>query len=407
MNPAIVQRINDQIEYERGRKGYPENFPALPEIPGGRYTSDEFYELEIEHIWKKSWLCAIRADEIEEKGSYKLFQRFGVSIIIARGTDDEIRAFHNTCRHRGAPLVQADGNQKLLVCGYHSWCYDLKGRLTGVPEGRDFGDLDKSQRGLLPVRCELWEGWVFINLDLDARPLTEEFAPISADLGTLAMKDLRVKARASYRIECNWKAAVDAFLEAYHVKAIHGETVASLLDSMGTAIGLFTGGHSRMALPKLYNTNGGTWGTDDVDAYDVPSVPRVFRENNVAYGIFPHLVAPFDSAGFPFVIFWPDGKGACECELIHIGAGDPHENADNSEYWQTFVENYDKIMHEDMQFLAGIQHSLESGAFTGMKLSYQERRIYWAHEEYDRRIGTDNIPADLRVVPLLAPFAEN
>jgi hypothetical protein len=233
----------------------------------------------------------------------------------------------------------------------------------------------------------------------------QDLASIAPDLASLSMESLHIKGRLNYRINCNWKAALDAFLEAYHVKAIHPETVAQLLDAKGTAIALFEGGHSRMALPKRFNQGGGTWGTD-ADAYDIPSVPAVFRENNVAYGVFPNFVSPFDSAGFPFVLFWPEGKGACECELIFVGAGDEQENAENSEYWKTFVENYDKIQQEDFQFLEGIQTSLESGAFTGMKLCYQERRIYWMHEEFDRCIGADNIPEALRVKPVLGPYTE-
>ncbi len=406
MKTDTAEKITRQIEYELHRDHYPEGFPDLPEIPGERYISDEFYNLEMEQLWKKTWLCAIRADEIEQPGSHKLFKRLGVAIVIVRGRDNRIRAFHNTCRHRGAPLVQCEGKRNVLMCRYHQWSYDLEGRLINVPEEHDFGDLDKSQRGLLPVRCDVWDGWVFINLDDNAPPLAEHLASISEDLEPLRMKDLRVKGRLHYHIPCNWKAALDAFLEAYHVNAIHPDTVAKLLDAKGTAIGLHAGGHTRMALPKLFNQSGGTWGTD-AQAYDIPTVPEVFRANNMAYGVFPNFVSPFDSAGFPFVLFWPDGKGACECELIFVGGGDPDETAENSEYWQTFVANYDKIQQEDFQFLAGIQESLESGAFTGMKLCYQERRIYWVHEEIDRRIGIERIPEHLRVSQLLTPYADS
>ena len=406
MKPAIALAIAEHIQHELARDHYPHDFPALPEIPGGRYIDDEFYRLEMEYLWKRSWLCAIRADEIAVAGEYKLFERMGLSIVIARGADGEIRAFHNACRHRGAPIVQGDGKSKLLVCRYHSWCYDLHGRLIRVPEEHDFGDLDKAARGLLPVRCESWQGWVFINLDPDAHPLMEDLAPISQDLASLNMENLRVKGRLNYRIECNWKAALDAFLEAYHVKAIHPQTVATLLDAKGTAISLFTGGHTRMALPKRFNRGGGTWGTA-AEAYDIATVPEIFRENNLAYGVFPNFVSPFDSGGFPFVLFWPLGKGACECELIIVGAGDETETSENSDYWRTFMENYNRIQMEDFQFLAGIQKSLESGAFTGMKLSYQERRIYWMHEQFDRHIGVERIPPHLRVAQVLAPYAEN
>ena len=405
MDNGKAERIEKQIAWEHTRDHYPENYPALPEIPGGRYTSQAFFDLEMAHIWRKSWLLACRADEIPHAGQHKLFSRFGVGIIIVRGKDDVIRAFHNTCRHRGAPIIQGDGKRNLFTCGYHSWSYDLVGNLVAVPESQDFAGLDKCSRGLIPVRCEQWDGWVFVNLDDNAKPLLEEFAPLLPDLETLDMGSLKLKGRLSYTINCNWKAALDAFLEAYHVSSIHKDSVAQLLDAKATDIGLFTGGHTRMSMAKRFNREGGTWGTDGAN-YDIASVPRVFRENNMAYGMFPNFVAPFDSAGFPFISFWPIDKGTSQLDLMIVGTGDEAENTENSEYWETFATNYDMIMKEDMQFLAGIQASLDSGAFTGMMLSYQERRIYWMHEEFDRRIGAENIPESLRVEQVLGSFVE-
>lgn len=405
MRAETAAKIKEAVGQELKRESYPEGFPDLPEIPGGRYISDKFYDLEMEHIWRKSWLCVLREEEVAAPGCYKLVKRCGLSIIVARGKDNVLRAFHNTCRHRGAPLIKEDGKRNLLMCGYHCWSYDLEGNLMTVPDDFDFANLDKKERSLIKVRCETWGGWIFINVDMDASPLSEELASVSDDLAVLQMETLRIKGRASYHIKCNWKAALDAFMEAYHVAAIHPKTVGTLLDGKGTSITLFKNGHQRMAIPKRYNTEGGTWGTDAA-AYDIPAVPKVFRENNCAYGFFPNFVAPFDSAGFPIVQFWPEGKDQCRCDMIYVGAGDENENGENSEYWRTFIKNYDTIMEEDFQFLEGIQESLESGAFSGMKLSYQERRIYWLHEEFDRRIGWQNIPEALRVKQVLMPFAE-
>ena len=119
MRQTTADKINKQVQFELKRDSYPEGFPPLPEIPGGRYISDEFYDLEMEHYWKKSWLCAIRADEIPDPGCYKLFKRLHIPVVITRGKDQQIRAFYNTCRHRGAPLVEEDGKRQLLTCRYH------------------------------------------------------------------------------------------------------------------------------------------------------------------------------------------------------------------------------------------------------------------------------------------------
>ncbi len=400
--------VSAQIAYELERQTHPEGFPTLPLIPKARYTSDEFFDLEMEHLWAKTWLVACRADEIGDKGQYRLFKRLGKEVIVTRGVDGVVRAFHNACQHRGAPVVGSEcGKTNLLVCRYHSWCYDLTGRLIRVPEEHDFGQFDKADHGLKQVHCDVWDGWVFLNFADNPVPLVEELGRVAEDLAPMKMGDLRLKGRLHYRIKCNWKAALDAFLEAYHVNAIHPKTVATLLDGKGTAIGLLKGGHSRMALPKKRSAAGGTWGTDDYEKYDIDGVPEVFRANNCAYGVFPNFVTPVDSAGFPFVVFWPVSKGECECELIFVGAGPEEDTAETSEYWRTFVANYDVIQNEDFQFLEHIQTSLESGAFDGLTLCHQERRIYWMHEEFDRRIGIDRIPAELRVQPVLEAFSES
>src|SRR5437763_7033893 len=165
--PAIEQRIFHEIGQERRRRTVPANFPALPEIPGGRYTRQDFFELEIEHVFRKSWVMAGHVDELPATGSYKAFSKLlGSPILIVRGKDDKIRAFYNTCRHRGAPVVKDEaGRCNVLRCQYHSWAYDFDGRLVQVPDEHDFVALDKATRGLLPVRCEVYRGLIFVNED--------------------------------------------------------------------------------------------------------------------------------------------------------------------------------------------------------------------------------------------------
>lgn len=401
MRASTQTKVVADIEFEARRDSHPEGFPALPEIPGGRYIDPTFHALENTHVWRKSWLCAGRADEIPAAGDYKLFDRIGVVLVIMRGNDGVIRAFHNTCRHRGAPLVKAcSGNAKRLICGYHAWGYDLAGRLVSVPDAHDFCGLDKSARGLLTVRAETWGGWIFINLDSNARPLADELQPISENLQSLSMDRLTIKGRLSYTIKCNWKAAMDAFLEVYHVKVIHPRTVHELLDSRATAITLFAGGHSRMAMRKKKNQDGGT--LTSMAGPDIPTTEPIFRANNLAYNAFPNLVTPIDSGGFPFLLFWPTAQNETVLEVIMVGWSEEGDAA----YWDALIAGYDAVLQEDLQFLASIQRSLESGAFTGMMLNYQERRIYWLHEEIDRRIGPDRIPAPLRVTPMLGSFVE-
>ena len=144
MDQSFINGITAGIEYERSRCGPPDNFPALPMIPGGRYTDREFFDLEQSYLWKRSWLYACHADELPNPGSFKLWSRTGSPIVIVRGADNKIRAFYNSCRHRGGPLVKTGTGEvnHSFICGFHGWTYDLEGRLKGVRDKADFIDLE-------------------------------------------------------------------------------------------------------------------------------------------------------------------------------------------------------------------------------------------------------------------------
>lgn len=157
MDQCFIDRVYEGFEYERSRKEPPADFPVLPLIPGGRYTDPDFLELEQKFLWKKSWLYACHSNELPHKGSYILWNKTGSPILIVRGEDDQVRAFYNTCRHRGGPLVTASSGKVSggLTCIYHSWSYDLEGNLRGVPDRRGFSDLNYQERRIYHWHEEL------------------------------------------------------------------------------------------------------------------------------------------------------------------------------------------------------------------------------------------------------------
>ena len=349
------------------------------------------------------WFCAGLATGLDSVGSYRCFDKLGPSIIIVRSRDQELRAFYNTCRHRGAPVVrESQGRTNLLRCQYHSWSYALDGRLIGVPDEQDFGCLDKSSRGLIEVRCASWAGLIFLNLSSEGPELADYLGELPREFSTVGLNRMREVDRKSVIVDCNWKAAIDAFLEIYHVKTIHPKTVDMMLDCRAVDMALIDHGHSRMTIRR--NLTQGANFREQPQAPDIAAMDDIFRRNAVAYNVFPNLIMPVDAVGFPVMLFWPRGTHQCELEAIFLGQD--WGAGPRPEFWEHFLEVYCQLLDEDVQNLAGIQKSLKSGAFTGMMLSYAERRIYWFHEELDRRIGIDQVPAELRVPPLLSPYLE-
>ena len=403
MDAATADRIRQQIAWETAREGPAPGFPALTPIPGARYTSPEFFALEREHLWRKSWLLAAREEEFAEPGAYARFERAGAPILIVRGDDSRLRAFYNTCQHRGAPVVRdACGVAKRLRCQYHSWTYDLEGKLIGVPDRRDFAKLDESARGLRPLRCESWDGFVFVNEDLNATPLREWLGPIARDFAALECGKLRKLAVRNKRVPCNWKVAADAFMEVYHINTIHPRSVSQTLDYRGGVMALFPNGHTRMVTPKFPQAIAAR-GDARTAAPCVPGANDLIRDTNVAYGVFPNFITPLDTIGFPIITFWPEDVGTTDIVWEWFA---PENQRESDPFWSAMLPGFDAVMGEDFMNLAPMQKSLESPGLRSIPLSYQERRIYHLHEEIDRTIGREKIPAELRVEPLLEKFVE-
>ena len=397
---AAVERIKEGMQYEFDRTAPPEGFPQLPPIPGGRYTDRDFLALEQRHLWNASWLYACHIDEIPEPGHFLLFKRTGSPILILHGKDGIVRAFFNTCRHRGAPLVrETAGKVEGLVCQYHGWTYGLDGRLLNLRDKRDFPDFDSRCYSLDSIRCDRLGNWIFVNSDPHARPLLDTLGEVPAMLADVQPAQTRFVHKKSYHVKCNVKVLLDAFLEVYHLKSIHQQTVDRFLDHRGTTITLWPYGHSLMVTPNRRPdwVDPGTRGMVRLD-----TASEITARHNPSYHLYPNLVTPVADSGIPFILFWPCGPREMEIEVVWFspdwGGGPLHP------LWETRIANFERILFEDTQFAEQIQESVESSGYRGLNLNYQERRIYHWHEELDRRIGAERVPEHLRVKPVLARY---
>ncbi|MEZ2742206.1 SRPBCC family protein [Paenalcaligenes hominis] len=219
-----------------------DKFPYLGKGPVSvdQYTSPEFFELEKERIFKKTWIQVGRVEEIPNVGDYfvKDLHACDTQIIVARSKDGSIHAMHNVCSHRMNQLVyEKCGNTRKFFCKFHGWAYDLDGRLTGVPEEECFFDFDKSDYGLTKLSCDVWEGFIFVNMDPDPElSLTDFIEPMYKDIKGFPFDKLTVGFEWTTVVKGNWKLALDAFQEAYHVAYIHGRSIADAIDQSDSSI---------------------------------------------------------------------------------------------------------------------------------------------------------------------------
>jgi glycine betaine catabolism A len=211
-----------------------EHYPELGTDPVSYEDSisPEFYELEREAIFRRAWLQVGRVEQIPRTGSYftKQVAVANTSIIVVRGQDGEIRAFHNVCRHRGNKLVWTDypneessGIARQFACKYHGWRYGLDGACVFAQQEGEFFDLDKAEYGLVPVHCDEFAGFIFVNFAPEPSLSLREFlGPMI--LGMEGYPFERMTDRYAFRTEvkANWKVFSDAFMEFYHAPIVHG-----------------------------------------------------------------------------------------------------------------------------------------------------------------------------------------
>lgn len=205
----------------------------------------EFFEQERDRVFRKVWLCMGQTAELPQKGSFIVRDLPGIkaSIIVVRDRSDQIRAFHNVCRHRGNKVAwDADGRCAAFTCKFHGWSYKLDGSLADVPDEERFFDFDKSEHGLLPIHVGTWKEFIFINLDEEPTETLDEYL----DEFKEALDDFpfdKFSTCYAYRAElnCNWKVELDAQMEGYHAPLLHKHSAGRAFRDLdtGTFHGLF------------------------------------------------------------------------------------------------------------------------------------------------------------------------
>jgi phenylpropionate dioxygenase-like ring-hydroxylating dioxygenase large terminal subunit len=214
------------------RKGSTLPVPYAMEIPDRvrkeRYFDADFYRMECELLWPRVWQMACRLEEIPQPHDFVEYEFLDQSIVVLRTDDMGVTAFQNACRHRGVRLVEGRGScEQGFACPFHGWRYGPDGKNAGVRQRRTFSEhnLESDEINLVPVRCEVWGGCAWINFDDDAPPLRECIEPAATVLDAWKVESLRSEWWYACRLPVNWKLAVEAFVEMYHVVQTHPQLV--------------------------------------------------------------------------------------------------------------------------------------------------------------------------------------
>jgi phenylpropionate dioxygenase-like ring-hydroxylating dioxygenase large terminal subunit len=380
--------------------------------------SPEFYELEGEAIFKRAWLNVGRVDQLPRKGSFftKNIAVARASVIILRDLDGEVRAFHNVCRHRGnkllwdqSPESTAQGVCRQFTCRYHGWRYGLDGKLCFALQEEEFFDFDKADFGLVPVHCDVWEGFIFVNLDRKPRQALREFlGPMVTGMEGYPFGLMTERYAYEASVNANWKIFLDAFQEYYHASILHSQQQVSQLRNFDTA---FKVPYFQLDGPHRVISTGGWKGTPrhlmadelmypievaaeagllgrwyvDRDELKVENLPPGVNPGGLdpwsvsTFNIFPNFVILLYERGWYLTYrYWPTSARTHHWEM---------------EYWFPASRSpRERIQHEvtaamskeagiqDMATLDGTQQGLESGAVEWFPLSDQEITVRHFHK---------------------------
>jgi phenylpropionate dioxygenase-like ring-hydroxylating dioxygenase large terminal subunit len=191
------------------------------------YLSAEFAAAERERLWPTVWLVACREEEVSKPGRYVTFDIADDSIIVSRDGGGRLRAFHNACQHRGRRLTDGCGFTAKFLCKYHGWRWNLDGSNDAVIDREDWeGSLSDADVRLKDVQVATWGGFVFVNMEKDAEPLESYLAPVMHAFRNFRLESMRYHWYKSVILPCNWKVALDVFIEGYHAQTAHRQSNA-------------------------------------------------------------------------------------------------------------------------------------------------------------------------------------
>ncbi len=195
--------------------------------PPALYNSQEIFDLEMERIFAKAWVCPGYAAEIPNVGDYITYSIADQPVYVIRDKDGRIRTFSNVCLHRMMILVEGRGNMRRAICPYHAWTYDLDGKLIGAGHMQQTDSFRKEDYCLPEIRTEVWNGWIYITLDQNAPSIASELAPLEPLLARYGMASYVPVIHQDHVWQTNWKLLTENFMEGYHGPVAHKATVGA------------------------------------------------------------------------------------------------------------------------------------------------------------------------------------
>ena len=350
-------------------------------LPGWCYHSEALLELEKEQIFRTHWQIACHVSNVPNSGDFHTFDVCGERAIILRDREGEVRAFRNTCRHRGSRLVAADrGNcPSAMICPFHGWVYNLDGTLRGAARPESFPPLDKHEFGLKPLDLEIWNGFVFIRFNPGPQPsVAELMRPFAEEAAGYRMADhVPVGDIWAEETPVNWKSVRDVDNEGYHVAMAH----PALQDLYGSSYedGPYVAGVSRTE-GRYTPSKGRRWAVREYKKLSkpAPDLPENLHRKWLYYGIFPNAVIAITPETSMFYQEFPIGLSRSIIRSGVYRTPDEDRQQRAARYLASRIDR--ETFAEDTQLTIWSNDSMATDAFEGFYLSDLEYGVRTHHD---------------------------
>jgi len=359
-DPIADLRSNTSVPFKQARA-----------MPTSVYTSGDFVEAELKHVFSKDWYCVGRVDALSKPGDYVTAELAGQPIVVLRDSVHQLRAMSNVCLHRMSTLLHGRGNAKTIVCPYHAWTYNLDGKLRGAPAMSQNEGFCKGHYRLPQVRCEEWLGWVFVSLDPNAETVAHQLAEVSEMISAYDMTNYSESFYEEHVWNTNWKVLAENFMESYHLPVCHAGTIGGLskLEDMICPPGrpafnyhtILKDESLRIAMAHPTKNN---------------RLKGEERRTTYLLALYPSLMITLTPGYFWYISLHPKGPGQVH---IRFGGGMSNDFAEDTDISQNFTQLktlLDEVNVEDRGCTEKVFNGLCSAAATPGHLSHLERPNY-------------------------------
>ncbi|MFT5111615.1 MAG: phenylpropionate dioxygenase-like ring-hydroxylating dioxygenase large terminal subunit [Parasphingorhabdus sp.] len=339
----------DPVEFAEISKGYHKDPLSSWSMNARCYQDAKFLQLDQQQIFHRSWQFLCHESKLSEPGNYVTTTIQGQSVFAVRDKQGALKAFYNVCKHRGHELLSGEGTKQRIVCPYHAWSYNLDGSLKAARRSEFLNDFDVNNIRLEQIRVEIFCHLVFINLDPEAQPLSDQTEDLAREIMSFApdLPNLKFAHRLTYNIKANWKSVVDNFLECYHCPVAHKD-FCTLVD-MDTY---------KVTTHDIYSSHMAKAGTTSNNAYDVENASVT---DHAVWYLWPNTTLMRYPGRGNFMVwkFIPTGPETTYEEFdFYFETGQP--NADELEAIK-FID--DVLQPEDIGLVESVQRGMQSPAF--------------------------------------------